>query len=407
MKIKLKERDLDRLREVCEKNNGAIAESDLRLFNKSLPVDFDFGDLVDYVEGDLNYIVLLNEATVKEHYSTDSARTYLREIGRYPLLNREDEIRLFKEMHNGSEEAKTTLINSNLRLVVSVAKKYTVTNTPLMDLVQEGNLGLLRAVEKFSIEFNNKFSTYAVWWIRQAITRSIANKNRMIRLPVHVYEKMNKYIILNRDFIQKEGRELTKEEVCEKLEVTEEVYNAIMDYKYDTVSLDKQVKNDGDSREDTTLGDFIEGDTDVEKEVETTVLGEYLNEAMESVLKPKEIEVLKLRFGIEDNTPRTLEEIGKIKGVTRERIRQIESKAIRKLRANHKSKRLLTDFGNESMFNYSTKDLLGENKYKSYKPTERIKQSTSEKKKTEIPSKPDGTTDWKALKYKNGKAQIG
>lgn len=262
---------------------------------------------------------------------------YLREIGRIPLLTFEEELSLAKRVLENDEEAKQKLAESNLRLVVSIAKKYVGRGMLFLDLIQEGNMGLIKAVEKFDYQKGFKFSTYATWWIRQAITRAIADQARTIRIPVHMVETINKLIRTSRHLLQILGREPTPEEIAEEMEIPVEKVMEIQKIAQDPVSLETPIGEEDDSH----LGDFIPDDESPapHDSAAYTLLKEQLEEVM-STLTPREAKVLKLRFGLEDGKARTLEEVGKEFQVTRERIRQIEAKALRKLRHPSRSKRL-------------------------------------------------------------------
>lgn len=273
---------------------------------------------------------------------TDPVRMYLKEIGRVPLLTPEDEQRLARRVAAGDEAARQQMIEANLRLVVAVAKRYAGRGMLLLDLIQEGNMGLLKAVEKFDYTKGYKFSTYATWWIRQSITRAIADQARTIRIPVHMVELINRVIRTSHSMVQELGREPTPEEVAQKLRLSPEKVEEILKIAQDPVSLETPVGEEDDSH----LGDFIQ-DNEASEPLEATasnLLREQLEKAMAS-LTPREEKVLRLRFGFEDGKPHTLEEVGKKFNVTRERVRQIESKALRRLRHPSKSK-ALRDFVN-------------------------------------------------------------
>lgn len=267
----------------------------------------------------------------------DPVRMYLKEIGRVPLLSAEEEVRLAKRMEQGDEEAKKQLAEANLRLVVSIAKRYVGRGMLFLDLIQEGNLGLIKAVEKFDYGKGFKFSTYATWWIRQAITRAIADQARTIRIPVHMVETINKLTRVSRILLQKLGREPTPAEIAKEMGISEERVCEIQKIAQDPVSLETPIGEE----EDSHLGDFIEDVTTTtpSDSVSTTMLKETLLSVLNS-LTPREEKVLRLRYGVDDGRPRTLEEVGREFNVTRERIRQIEAKALRKLRHPSRSKHL-------------------------------------------------------------------
>ena len=267
----------------------------------------------------------------------DPVRMYLKEIGKVPLLTAEQEIELAKRMEEGDEEAKKQLCEANLRLVVSIAKRYVGRGMLFLDLIQEGNLGLIKAVDKFDWRKGYKFSTYATWWIRQAITRSIADQARTIRIPVHMVETINKLVRISRQPLQENGREPTPEEIAKEMDIPEEKVREILKIAQEPLSPETPIGEE----EDSHLGDFIPDD-DVPAPAEAaafSMLKEQLMEVLDT-LTEREQKVLKLRFGLEDGHPRTLEEVGKEFNVTRERIRPIEAKALRKLRHPNRSKRL-------------------------------------------------------------------
>ncbi|HBT49957.1 MAG: RNA polymerase sigma factor [Caldanaerobacter subterraneus] len=285
-------------------------------------------------EEDLN----LDDLSLPEGVSIDDpVRMYLKEIGKIPLLTPEEEIELAKRIEQGDEEAKKRLIEANLRLVVSIAKRYVGRGMLFLDLIQEGNLGLLKAVEKFDYRKGYKFSTYATWWIRQAITRAIADQARTIRIPVHMVETINKLIRVQRQLLQELGREPTPEELAKEMGMPEEKVREILKIAQEPVSLETPIGEE----EDSHLGDFIP-DEDAPAPAEAaayTMLKEQLMDVLDT-LTPREEKVLRLRFGLDDGRARTLEEVGKEFNVTRERIRQIEAKALRKLRHPSRSKKL-------------------------------------------------------------------
>lgn len=267
----------------------------------------------------------------------DPVRMYLKEIGRVPLLSAEDEVGLAKRIELGDEEAKRRLAEANLRLVVSIAKRYVGRGMLFLDLIQEGNMGLIKAVEKFDHDKGFKFSTYATWWIRQAITRAIADQARTIRIPVHMVETINKLIRVSRQLLQELGREPMPEEIAKEMDLSVEKVREIMKIAQEPVSLETPIGEEDDSH----LGDFIE-DQEALAPADAAAY-ELLKEQLEDVLDTlteREENVLRLRFGLDDGRTRTLEEVGKVFGVTRERIRQIEAKALRKLRHPSRSKRL-------------------------------------------------------------------
>ena len=296
--------------------------------------DMDMDGIEDEEEVELDKIDL----SVPEGVSIeDPVRMYLKEIGKVSLLSADEEIELAKRMEKGDEAAKKRLAEANLRLVVSIAKRYVGRGMLFLDLIQEGNLGLIKAVEKFDYRKGYKFSTYATWWIRQAITRAIADQARTIRIPVHMVETINKLIRVSRQLLQELGREPTPEEIAEKMDMPVDRVREILKISQEPVSLETQIGEE----EDSHLGDFIQDDNvPVPADAAAfTLLKEQLVEVL-STLTDREQKVLRLRFGLDDGRARTLEEVGKEFNVTRERIRQIEAKALRKLRHPSRSRKL-------------------------------------------------------------------
>ena len=303
-----------------------------------LPDDFEEEpDLEDLKEVENLKLDEITDTSFEGISVDDPVRMYLREIGRMPLLTYDEELELAKKILEGDEDAKQKLAESNLRLVVSIAKKYVGRGMLFLDLIQEGNMGLIKAVEKFDYTKGFKFSTYATWWIRQAITRAIADQARTIRIPVHMVETINKLIRISRHLLQQLGREPSPEEIAAEMEIPVEKVTEIQKIAQDPVSLETPIGEE----EDSHLGDFIQDeDSPAPHDAASyTMLREQLEEVM-NTLTPREAKVLKLRFGLEDGKSRTLEEVGKEFNVTRERIRQIEAKALRKLRHPSRSKKL-------------------------------------------------------------------
>ncbi len=295
----------------------------------------DFSD--EWVAEDDEEIVL-DENTYLDDIADDSVRLYLREIGKIPLLKANEELELAQKVVAGDKRAKDKMAEANMRLVVSIAKRYVGRGLDLLDLIQEGNTGLLRAVEKFDPDKGFKFSTYATWWIRQAITRAIADQARTIRIPVHMVETINKLLRTQRRLTQELNREPTNDEIAKEMEMEVEKVEHIMKIKQDIHSLDQSVRDD---EEDSVLGDFIEDEDTMSPEESATVqlLKEHVQDLLDS-LTEREQKILRLRFGLEDGRSHTLEEVGQEFSVTRERIRQIEAKALAKLRKHKDSKKL-------------------------------------------------------------------
>jgi len=321
-----------------ENHINEIDELYLKLLNEKVDV-FDTTEL-DAAEISKSVSELEKEleslATLEGGYLSDPVRMYLREIGRVPLLTYEEEVSLAKRVEKSDKKARERLINANLRLVVSIAKKYVNRGLTLLDLIEEGNIGLMRAVMKYDWRRGYKFSTYATWWIRQAITRAIADQARTIRIPVHMVETINKFSRISRKLMQELGREPIPEEVALEMGVGVDKVREIIKVSQEPASLEAPVGEEEDSR----LGDFIQ-DVSASPTDQAThaLLKDHIREVLET-LSPREAKVLEYRFGLEDGKQRTLEEVGKEFGVTRERIRQIEAKAIRKLRHPTRAKKL-------------------------------------------------------------------
>ena len=332
--LELTEDKMDLVLEYLEKQKIDIVNAEVGVDNaEDLILDND-----DIILDDEDKVEIIDDVDVLEGVSTeDPVRMYLKEIGNVPLLTTEQEVELAKRVEAGDEEAKKQLTEANLRLVVSIAKKYVGRGMPFLDLIQEGNMGLMKAVDKFDYTKGYKFSTYATWWIRQAITRGIADTGRTIRVPVHMVETINKTLRMTRTLLQELGREPTPEEVAERLNVSVSRVREVLKISRDPVSLDTPIGEEDDSH----LGDFIEDDSALSPadSAAFSMLRAELATALES-LTDRERQVVKLRFGLEDGRARTLEEVGKEFNVTRERIRQIEAKALRKLRHPSRSKRL-------------------------------------------------------------------
>ena len=324
---------IDKLYSVLEENEIDVLEIDV---DKEVDPDADGSDLD--IPKDETEDMIKDDLTIPDTISTeDPVRLYLKEIGKVPLLTAEEEVDLAKRMGDGDEEAKHKLTEANLRLVVSIAKRYVGRGMLFLDLIQEGNLGLIKAVEKFDYTKGFKFSTYATWWIRQAITRAIADQARTIRIPVHMVETINKLMRVQRQLLQELGREPTEEEIAAEMNLSVERVREILKIAQEPVSLETPIGEE----EDSHLGDFIQ-DENVPVPAEAAarmLLKEQLDEVLDT-LTEREQKVLRLRFGMNDGRARTLEEVGKEFDVTRERIRQIEAKALRKLRHPSRSRKL-------------------------------------------------------------------
>ena len=312
----------------------AFEEMGVNILNDDFEDEPDIDDLKEVENLKLDEIT---ETSYEGISVDDPVRMYLREIGKIPLLSYDKELELAKRILEGDEEAKQELAEANLRLVVSIAKKYVGRGMLFLDLIQEGNMGLIKAVEKFDYTKGFKFSTYATWWIRQAITRAIADQARTIRIPVHMVETINRLIRTSRHLLQQLGREPTPEEIAKEMDMSVEKVMEIQKIAQDPVSLETPIGEEDDSH----LGDFIQDeDSPAPQDAASyTLLREQLEEVMKT-LTPREAKVLRLRFGLDDGKARTLEEVGKEFKVTRERIRQIEAKALRKLRHPSRSKKL-------------------------------------------------------------------
>ena len=325
----LEEEQFDQIIEMLEQNHVDV----LRITDDD---DVDEEEIILTEEDEVNVENI--DLTVPDGVSIeDPVRMYLKEIGKVPLLNAEEEIDLAKRMELGDAEAKKRLAEANLRLVVSIAKRYVGRGMLFLDLIQEGNMGLIKAVDKFDYRKGYKFSTYATWWIRQAITRAIADQARTIRIPVHMVETINKLIRVSRQLLQELGREPTPEEIAEEMNMPEDRVREILKISQEPVSLETPIGEE----EDSHLGDFIQDDNvPVPSDAAAfTLLKEQLVEVL-GTLTEREQKVLRLRFGLDDGRARTLEEVGKEFNVTRERIRQIEAKALRKLRHPSRSRKL-------------------------------------------------------------------
>ncbi len=312
--------DIEKIYEQLEKKGIEIVD------------DLNLGEDGDLKENEVDEIINQESADIEDH-----VKLYLKDIGKIPLLSAEEEIEFAKRMAEGDQEAAKTLSSANLRLVVSIAKKHIGRGLTFLDLIQEGNLGLIKAVEKFDFTKGFKFSTYATWWIRQAITRAIADQARTIRLPVHMVETINKLMKISRQFLQEEGREPTSEELAKAMGMTVEKVREIQKISQDPVSLETPIGEE----EDSHLGDFIQDANTMQPDEAAmhSLLKEEIAKAI-STLTPREARVIELRYGLNDDRVRTLEEVGKEFNVTRERARQIEAKALRKLKHPVRSKLL-------------------------------------------------------------------
>ncbi|NBU34113.1 RNA polymerase sigma factor RpoD [bacterium] len=317
---------------------GELAEAKIEISGVSEPKLEELSDEWAIDDGEE---IIIDEKMYLDDIADDSVRLYLREIGKIPLLTSAEELALAQRVVAGDKDAKDQMAEANMRLVVSIAKRYVGRGLDLLDLIQEGNTGLLRAVEKFDPDKGFKFSTYATWWIRQAITRAIADQARTIRIPVHMVETINKLLRTQRRLTQELNREPTNDEIAQAMEIDVDKVEHIMKIKQDISSLDASVRDD---EEDSVLGDFIEDEDTISPEESATnqLLKEHVK-ALLSGLTDREQKILKLRFGLEDGKSHTLEEVGQEFSVTRERIRQIEAKALAKLR-KHKDSRKLMDY---------------------------------------------------------------
>ena len=336
---------------LAEKLKGLEIDNDLldELYNKLLEhnitvisgddVSSNGGNVEKVLEEvkDEENLILNDEEITKDVNINDPVRMYLKEIGRIPLLTPDEELALSERINNNDEDAKRILAESNLRLVVSIAKRYVGRGLLFLDLIQEGNIGLMKAVDKFDSNRGYKFSTYATWWIRQAITRALADQARTIRVPVHMVETINKMVRVQRQLTLELNREPSEEEIAKKMNVSVDKVREVIKISQDPVSLETPIGEEDDSH----LGDFIKDESSLSPEeyTENEILKEEIDDVLQS-LQPREQEVLRLRFGLDDGTCHTLEEVGKKFNVTRERIRQIEAKALRKLRHPSRAKKL-------------------------------------------------------------------
>jgi RNA polymerase primary sigma factor len=317
---------------------GELAEQGIEVETLDIVDESLVPDLDEEWEED-DEAIMANQAALLDDVSDDSVRLYLREIGKIPLLTSEEELDLAQRVVAGEKRAKDKMAEANMRLVVSIAKRYVGRGLDLLDLIQEGNTGLLRAVEKFDPDKGFKFSTYATWWIRQAITRAIADQARTIRIPVHMVETINKLLRTQRRLTQELNREPTNEEIAKEMEMDVDKVEHIMKIKQDIHSLDQSVRDDED---ESVLGDFVEDEDTITPEESATnqLLKEHVQELLNG-LSEREQKIIRMRFGLDDGKNHTLEEVGHEFSVTRERIRQIEAKALAKLRKHKESKKLL------------------------------------------------------------------
>ena len=335
--MNLSSEQLDKFYDTLEELNIKTEGDDIPMIDESLPALDEIAEVEEVTEEEIANADSLPDAMVDTFSTDDPVRMYLKEIGKVPLLTPEEELELAKRMAEGDEEAKQRMSEANLRLVVSIAKRYVGRGLLFLDLIQEGNMGLIKAVEKFDYTKGYKFSTYATWWIRQAITRAIADQARTIRIPVHMVETINKVIRVSRQLLQELGHDPSAEEIAEEMNMPVDRVQDILKIAQEPVSLETPIGEE----EDSHLGDFIpdEDASEPSEAASFTLLKEQLMEVL-ATLTPREEKVLRLRFGLEDGRTRTLEEVGREFNVTRERIRQIEAKALRKLRHPSRSKKL-------------------------------------------------------------------
>ncbi|HSX29931.1 MAG TPA: RNA polymerase sigma factor RpoD [Candidatus Saccharimonadales bacterium] len=327
--------------DILDKLYTELADMNVQVTTSAVPVDDEPVEMSDEWVAEDGEEVITEDQHYLDDIADDSVRLYLREIGKIPLLNAEEELALAKRVVAGDKDAKDKMAEANMRLVVSIAKRYVGRGLDLLDLIQEGNTGLLRAVEKFDPDKGFKFSTYATWWIRQAITRAIADQARTIRIPVHMVETINKLLRTQRRLTQELNREPTNEEIAAAMEIEVDKVEHIMKIKQDISSLDASIRDD---EEESVLADFIEDEDTISPEESATnqLLKEQVKDML-AALTEREQKIIKLRFGLEDGKQHTLEEVGQEFSVTRERIRQIEAKALAKLR-KHKDARKLHDY---------------------------------------------------------------